>query len=259
MLKVNYFIKEVSSEKTKEEAVRIAQKNPSSRTIYNAGIDGLCVGKIQEGMAYIQKASDMGHVQASHAMFAYYETDGSFDSGHEVTQDQENFDAAIHYLEVTLNQIESASNYPEGVNIDQPNLEKKDHVSVYAFIRLPFLYYIAYARSIGEVINSSEKLLYTDSIDVLNLMKSSADRCLRRPALSVWEAGKRAHLHRAMQVKCQARRDFATQALALEQERIQVSKECSGPLGECQKHQEILSELIHLSNVMRDKVRSISL
>ena len=242
-----------------ETAVRIAQENPTSRTIYNAGINGLCEGKIQAGMAYIQRASDMGHVQASNTMFLYYETDGSFNSHQGGTQDQRNFDAAIHYLERTVNQIESAPDYPEGVNIDQPNLEKKNHVSVHTFITLPNLYYTAYARAIGEIINSSEKLIYTDSINVLSLMQSSANRCLRRPALSVWRAEKRAHLHRVMQVKCQARRDFATQALVLEQERIQVSRECSGPLGDCQQHQEIVSELIHLSNIMADELNSISL
>ena len=242
------------------ESVRIAQGDPgNNRKVYNAGLTGLCEGKIQAGMAYIQRASDMGHVSASDVMNLYYRSDGSFDSHQGVTQNQENFDAMIYYAERTANQIERAVNYPDGINEDQPNLEKDSYVSVHIFIDLPKYYYTAYTRSIIEIINSSEKLIYTDSINVLSLMQSSANRCLRRPALSVWRAEKRAHLHRVMQVKCQARRDFATQALVLEQERIQVSRECSGPLGDCQQHQEIVSELIHLSNIMADELNSISL
>ena len=101
-------------------------------------------------------------------------------------------------------------------------------------------------------------MLYEDSVEVLEKMRDSAERCLRRPALSEWQ-NKRGQTHQAMQVQCQARRDFATQAIPLEQERINVARKCSGPLSDCPEHQEIVNQLVDLSNVMGDKVDSASL
>ena len=238
---------------------RIAQKNPNdSVQAYVVGIEALCLNRIQEGMAYMQRASDMGHVGASDAIAIYYYSDGTFSNANGITKDQKNYDATIYYYERAAEQIESAPNYPKGVNEDQDSLENENRTSAYVFTQLPYVYYMGYVHAMIEITSSSEKLLYEDSVAVLEKMQDSANRCLRMPALYEWH-NRRERTHRAMQLQCQARRDFASQAIDLEQERIKVARDCSGPLGDCLKHQEIVDRLIYLSNVMDDKISSAKL
>ena len=239
--------------------VRIAQGNSNDIvTAYNAGTDALCLDKMQEGMAYMQQASDMGHVQASYVMYVYYKTDGQLNRTVKQTKDQENFDAMIYYAERTANQIERAVNYPDGINEDQPYLEKVARTSAYVFTSLPGFYYTGYIRAINSIMGSEEKIIYEDALETLAKMEYSADRCLARPALSAWGT-KKSHTIQAMRVQCQAMKEFAHRASILEQERNSVVSQCTAPLKECPEHQEIINELVNLVKEMRSQTTSISL
>ena len=237
---------------------RIAQKDPNdSAKAYIVGIEALCLDKIQEGMAYMQQASDMGHVQASYVMQAYYKTDGQLNRTEKKTKNQENFDAMIYYAERTANQIERAVNYPDGVNEGQPYLEKVARTSAYVFTFLPGFYYTGYIRAINSIMASEEKIIYADILETLAKMEDSAERCLARPALSAWGT-KKSHTIQAMRVKCQAMKEFAHRASILEQERSSVVNQCTAPLKECPEHQEIINELVSLVKEMRNQTTSIS-
>ena len=236
--------------------IKIAQKNPNdSVTAYHVGIDALCLGRIQEGMAYMQRASDMGHVSASRVMGEYYKTDGRLNITTKKTKNQENFDAMIYYYERAAGYIESAYNYP---NEDQLYLEKVSRTSAYIFIILPGLYYAGYIRAIKDTMASEEKIIYEDALETLAKMEDSAERCLARPALAVW-GERRAHTIKAMRVKCQAMKEFAYRASDLEQKRHSVVSQCNTPLKECPEHQELIKELINFVNEMREQTNSISL
>ena len=237
----------------------ILQNEPGNTSVmFTLGIRSFCLNKTQEGMAYMQRASDNGHVDATDTVAMYYYSDGTFDSNNGLTEDQKNYDATIYYHEKAVDLIESAPNYPEGVNDDQVSFEKDTRTSAYVFTQLPFIYYMGYVRAMIEITSSSEKLLYEDSIEVLNKMEDSSDRCLRRPALSQWQS-KRDRTYRAMQIQCQARKEFAAQSIPLEQKRMRVARNCSGPLGDCPEHKEIVDQLIDLSNIMTNRVDSASL
>ena len=239
-----------------ETNLNVMRKNPKDTTFYHVGIDALCLGKIKEGMGYIQQASDRGHIVATTIIAKYYKTDGTLDGPAPITSNPEYFEFALEYYEKSIQQIESAgSQYPEGVNEDMPNLERKSQTSAFAFNQLPNLYYTAYVRSIGEILNSAEKLEFKDSLEVLNMMRDSAQNCLERSPLSVWPR----NTYRALQVKCQARKDFAEHALNLEERRIAVANNCSAPLSACSAHQDIVNQLVELSNTMWSKVDSVSL
>ena len=238
---------------------RINQNNPGNTAVmFTLGIRAFCLNRIQEGMAYMQRASDNGHVSATKVVADYYYSDGTFSNANGITKDQKNYDATIYYYERAAEQIESAPNYPKGVNEDQDSLENENRTSAYVFTQLPFIYYRGYVSAIMEILNSSQKLLYEDSVAVLEKMQDSANRCLRMPALYEWH-NRRERTHRAMQLQCQARRDFASQAIDLERERIRVARDCSGPLSDCPKHKEIVGQLVNLSNIMGDRVRSAKL
>ena len=244
---------------TYNEFKRILQNDPGNTAVmFTLGIRSFCLNKTQEGMAYMQRASDNGHVSATQIVGNYYYSDKTFDKANGLTEDQKNYDATIYYYERAADIIESDSNYPKGVNDDQDSLENENRTSAYVFTQLPFLYYRGYVRAITDILSSSEKLIYEDSIEVLNKMEDSADRCLRRPALSQW-GSKRDRTYRAMQIKCQARKDFAAQSIPLEQKRIRVARNCSGSLGDCPEHKEIVGQLVRLSNIMGNMVRSASL
>ena len=237
----------------------ILQNEPGNTSVmFTLGIRSFCLNKTQEGMAYMQRAADNGHVSATKVVADYYYYDGTFDSANGLTEDQKNYDATIYYYERAADLIESDSNYPKGVNDDQDSLEVISRTSAYVFTQLSFIYYRGYVRAMTDILSSSEKLLYEDSIEVLNKMEDSADRCLRRPALSQWQS-KRDRTYRAMQIQCQARKEFAAQSIPLEQKRMRVARNCSGPLGDCPEHKEIVDQLIDLSNIMTDKVDSAPL
>ena len=222
---------------------RIYQNDPNDEgKAYIVGIEALCLDKIQEGMAYMQRASDNGHVAATKVVANFYYSDGTFDNTNGLTEDQTKYDATIYYYERAADQIESAPNYPRGVNEGQPYLESVNRTSAYVFADLPNIYYMGYVYALSDIVYSSEKLLYEDSIEVLNKMEDSADRCLRRPALSQW-GSKRDRTYRAMQIQCQARKEFAAQSIPLEQKRMRVARNCSGPLGDCPEHKEIVNQL----------------
>lgn len=235
------------------------QKHPNDPLmLYSAGLNAICLKTTQDGMSYMQKASDLGHPQASYVIALYYETDGALDRSASLTHNQEYIDSMLYYYERTQNQIESVgSQYPEGTTEDMPYLERNNHTSAAVFIQQPELHYQLYGRALGEILDSSEKLEFTDSIEILTRMRESAETCLERQPLSAWQE-KKIHVYNVMQVKCRAYRDFAQNALPLEAERIRVAKTCSAPLSECQQHQDIINQLIDFANVLSSDVNSIS-
>ncbi len=242
-----------------EEAVAFLKRNPHNLIVlYGAGHNALCLRKQQEGMAYLQRASDGGHPHASYLIGHYYSTDGAFDYSAPLTHSQEHIDAMFYYYERAQQQMESVgSQYPKGMTDDVVFLEGHDRTSAFLFSRVPDLHYLLYARAIGEILGSSEKLEFTDSVDILTQMRDSAEKCLGRPALSVWQE-KRAHTYNTMQIKCRAYMEFAEKALPLEEQRISAGRQCPASLSECQQHQDIISQLIDFSNILSSSLNSVS-
>ena len=87
-------------------------------------------------------------------------------------------------------------------------------------------------------------------------MQSAAERCLRRPSLSVWKK-RQSEIARSKQVICQARKTFAEKAFILESQRKEVAKRCDVPLKKCPEHKNIVSQLVQASKVMGNQVRSV--
>ena len=214
--------------------------------IYGLGIDALCIGKTDEGMEHVENASDGGHIMASRIMALYYRTDGTFNSS-QFTEDPENFDKMLFYYERTAKLIESNNSYPEGTTDDMPYLEEQGRISARIFTALPRSYYYGYGMALEDILRSEVDV--TDTEKVLRRMQNAAERCLERPALSVWNDDKDM-IAKALQLRCQAMKDFASGALDLETTRIVLAKQCAVPLGECPEHQNIINELVALANVM---------
>ncbi len=235
----------------------VYENNPGNvRKIYNMGVRAICVNKMQEGMTLLERSADGGHVQANYFMGVYYQRDKSFDTSKPETEDSENFNAMLFYFNRAADLIESNPQYPEGTYEDMPYLEKVNHISAKVFVALPNFYFNGYTYSIGKILGSAEKTEYTDTLEVLSKMRDSAERCLRRPALSVWKHKQREIGH-AMQVRCGATRDFALDALPLEKERLSTARQCTAPLKECPEHQKIIDTLISLVNTMQEQLNSV--
>lgn len=223
--------------------------------VYDLGIEALCLGKIQEGMAHLQKASGMGHVAASRVVGLYYKTDGTFNSSNGLTKNQKNYDATIYYYGKAAEQIEKASNYPDDI-VGMLNIEGQTLTSAKVFVNLPYLYYEGYGRALGNILKTG--VSYSDTLAVLTKMQDSAERCLRRPSLSVWKE-KREVMGHSLKVRCRAQKDFAKRAFILEQKRIAEAKNCSVPLNKCVKHQDIFRQLIRLADEMLGTLNSVPL
>jgi len=204
----------------------------------------LCLGKEEEGMAYLQKAVDMGDVSATILLGLYYVNNQTFDTS-QTTENGENLNAAIHYYKKAADLIENNSNYPDR---GMEEHEQKYRDSYRVFTTLPSFYFNGYSSALGDIVDSGEDS-YSDTLTVLKSMETQALRCLRRPALSVWKENKDI-IYEAQQISCGAALDFARDAYPLERERIRVAENCEVPLGECSEHQEILDSLIPLAQRM---------
>ena len=238
--------------------IEYLKKHPNDvLMMFSTGVDALCIGKEREGMFYVEKASFSGHVAASRLTGRYYETDKTLESGHGLTKDPENFNAAIYYYERAALQIEENPRYPEGTTEDMLELEESGYISARVFDFLPYFYYKGYARAIKDILNTNNNDEYSDLIEVLVKMYNSAERCLQRPALAIWKSNRQA-VWDFLQVRCGAMRDFAEEALALEPERAAAAVRCPGSLSECLEHKKIVDQLIVANRLMWDTIKTIS-
>ena len=235
-------------------AAYIAEAPRESARYHSVGLQNYCAGNFEAGIDYIEKASDMGSIPASYNLGLYYRSDKTGDLSKMIPEVQENYDAAIFYYERTANLIESIKNYPHGVHTDLPNIESKVYMSVRAFLSLNNLYYDGYVRAILDMV--SNDVSYTDTINVLENMKNAANRCLKRPPLSVWGT-RRDEIVNSKKVKCEAFKLFAEKALNLEPQRIEISNRCEGTLMDCSAHDAILNEVLQAMQEMNDERDSV--
>ena len=230
-------------------------KKSSSNKIgiyYSLAITSLCIGKEAEGMSHLQKASDMGHVDAIHLLGMYYNTNKTFDLSKNADS-PENWNATVHYYEKAAATIEGISNYPDEV---MEFHERVGQTSYYVFVSLPTLYFNGYTVAIGEILNSVERMSYIDTLEVLHKMRNAAIRCLERPALSIWKK-KKALVYEAQQIKCLASLKFVEAAFLLEQQRIRVAQNCPVvPLRKCSEHQQVVNEIGKFVQKMREEEKS---
>ena len=226
------------------------------RKIYNMGVRAICINKMQEGMALLERSADGGHVQANYYMGVYYQKDRSFDLSKPFTKDPENFNAMLFYYNRAADLIEDNPQYPEDTTEDMSYLEERNRISARVFVSLPNLYVKGYSRALGKILKDAERTEYTDTLEVLNKMRVAAERCLQRPALAVWKHRRQETAH-IMRVRCGGDRDLAIDALPLEKERLGVARQCAGPLKECSEHQEIINALIGLSKTRKETLNSV--
>ena len=235
-------------------AAYIAEAPDSSGRYRWVGLQNYCAGNVEVGINYMEKSSDMGDILASRNMGLYYGSDKTGDLSRYIPKIQENYDAAIFYYERTASLIESIPNYPYGVHADLPPAEGNNYLSLRAPILLTILYYTGYGRALRAMLK--DDVSYTDTIKVLENMRSAADRCLRRPSLSVWGA-RQSEITHSKQVICQARRDFAEKALTLEYQRIDIARQCAVPLNECEEHKSIFDQIVKIAREMSNTLNSV--
>lgn len=226
---------------------------------YAAGFIMYCSGDAR-GLGHIEKASEMGHVTSSYFLGEYHRKDKDLNSSTSLPTTQEDYDAAIFYYERAATQIENTSNYPKKAHRGVDKGEGKRYMSVRTFLHLISLYFDGYSLALGDMLEND--VSYTDTIQVLENMKSAADRCLKRPSLSVWGT-RQDEIANSKQVICQARKDFAEKALGTEQvpglefRRIEIAKHCDVALSRCPEHQAIFQELVQATQEMNNEVNSV--
>ena len=221
--------------------------------VYNLAKTTLCLGKKNEGMSHLQKASDLGHIVATYLLGVYYEKNRTF-SFSEITNGFENLNNAIHYYKKAAQMIESLSSYPRGASEDMEHIESRSYISYYVFRNLPGLYFDGYAIAIENIAKGGE-ISYTDTLEVLNNIRITAIMCVERPSLSVWKS-KRNIIYQAQQIKCEALLRFAEAVYPLEQQRIQIAQNCQASISECSEHQKLLNQIYALAENMFSQMKS---
>ena len=230
-------------------------KNDSNiALVYNLAKTSLCLGKKNEGMSHLQKASDSGHIVATYLLGLYYKKNQTFNSS-EKTNSLENLNNAIHYYKKAAQLIEATPNYPAGATEDMEYIESTVYTSYYVFRNLPDLYFKGYSIAVGNIINGIERVSYTDTLEVLDNMRITAIMCVERHSLSVWNS-KRNIIYQAQQIKCEAYLRFAEAVYPLEQQRIPIAQTCQSPISECSKHQEVVNQVGQLVRDMFNKINS---
>jgi hypothetical protein len=225
--------------------------------VYNLGVISLCLGKEAEGMAHLQRASDSGHISATHLLGLYFMANRSFSSEKRgYVTNLEDFNSAIHYYEKAAQMIEETDNYPKGTTEDMEELEYNVYVSYYVFATIPELYFSGYDKALEDTLNSQENVSYVDTLNVLEKMWHSAERCVNRPSLSGWY-DKKETLYQVQQVRCGAYLDYARSVLPLEKQRIQIAQGCGDSLNGCSNHQEVLNQINQIKSMMDNAINSI--
>ena len=225
--------------------------------VYNLGLVSLCIGKEDEGMAHLQKASDSGHIAATHLLGLYFLANRSFDRAERGRiGNLEDFNSAVHYYEKAARMIEETDNYPKGTTEDMEEIEYYVYTSYYVFATIPELYFYGYDKALRDIVNSRERLSYVDTLDVLGKMRRSAERCVQRPPLAGWYK-KKETLYQVQQVRCRAYLDYARSVSPLEERRIKAAQSCKGSLSGCSNHREILEQINRIKSMMDRAIHSI--
>ncbi len=236
---------------------QLIKKHPKSLFIYSLGIISVCIGKEKEGMAHLQRASDSGHISATHLLGLYFMANRSFDRAERGRiGNLEDYNSAVHYYEKAARMIESLGNYPKGTTLDMEEIEYQVYTSYYVFATIPELYFNGYNKALGDIVNSRERLSYVDTLDVLGKMRRSAERCVQRPSLAGWY-DKKETLYQVQQVRCGAYLDYARSVSPLEERRIKAAQGCKGSLSGCSSHREILNEINRIKSMMDGAINSI--
>ena len=221
---------------------------------YLVGVSYFCENRISQAINYWERASDMEDIMASYVLGLYYGSDKTGDVSKKLPAVQENYDAALFYYERTADLIESTPGYPHGVHVDFPGWEASNLPSARTYVALAELYYTGYTRAVIDMLKND--VSYTDTIRVLTNMQRSAERCLKRPSLSVW-AERQSEITHSRRVVCGAYKDFAAKALDLESRRMHAARNCETSLGECAAHQVVVEELVEESRKMSNAAKSV--
>ena len=235
------------------------QRDQASFLIHNLAIASLCIGKDREGMGHLQKAADAGYVASVFLLGAYFKLNQTFNSSENKTHSLQDLNAALEYYHKAADLIDSIPGYPPEdatVNTGMNEIEYNSYTSYYVFATLPELYFRGYDKALENILESEEKLGYTDAFEVLSKMQSSAERCLRRPSLAGWY-DKQEAVYEVQQFRCQAYLDYAKAVFPLEKERAETVRTCENRLSECEAHQEVLHEINGLKDVMIRQTNSI--
>ena len=223
--------------------------------LYKLAEIALCLGeeKEAEGLYYLKKAADADHIAANYLLASYYEGSRTFNLS-KITSNMEDINKAIQYSEKSIQMIEATSDYPEGTTRDMPNIESYSYVSYTVSIQLPLLYLSKYKIVLNDIIDGKidetgmfYKLFYNETLDILNNIRQIAIKCLARPALDAWKE-KKEIIYADQQLKCTTFLKFAEAAYPLEQQRIQINRNCSTATKRCLEHQEIINEIYQLAD-----------
>ena len=224
-------------------------KEPNVENTYSLGYSSICQGYIKKGVDLFEQASDGGHPTASYLLGRYFLKDKTFDNNMEDTWDVDNFNAMRFYLDLAVQQINSNPSYPNNTFRGIPYNEKNSFTSAKAFALSAKSYYNGYIMAMMDVLNNREIEHTNDTSLVLNNMKQKSEQCLERSPLAIW-GDNQSYVYNWMQSNCQAFKQFADNALPLEEKRTQVESTCETPIKECEAHKKIVGELVALSNIM---------
>ena len=234
-----------------------------SIAIYNLGMSFLCMEQLEQAVKYFKKASQKGHIQATFWLALYYETDKTLDLSHDVTTIY--LDKVIYYYRLAHTQIAQALEYPYGIHEDMYALENRHHTSAKVAISLPNMYFNYYSYILNKLLNQGfivYHVNYSSSRSTINLllsMKNYADDCLRRPFPAQW-LKEEVEIRKNQQIQCLAMSDFATRALPLEVQRLQIAtSQCRGALKSCPPHNKIMQQLVVLFKKMKTKALSVTI
>ena len=133
------------------------------------------------------------------------------------------------------------------------------YTSYYVFATIPELYFRGYDKAIENILKSAEKVSYTDASEVLSRMRSSAERCLRRPSLSGWYKKEETvyTVYEVQQFRCWAYLDYATAVLPLEEKRAKAAGACEIRLSECEAHRKVLNDINQLKVILTQQINSL--
>ena len=224
---------------------RLLDNNPQDqKALYNLGMNLICLNLKPAGLKHLQTASDLGSPAAAAMLGGYYKSNKTFENKL-ITNNPQDYNLAIEYFKKAAQLIESNPYYPDADNLHH---EQKSYLSYKVFISIPNLYHAAYGKNLDGKFS-------TDTMQILNHLKSSSETCLKQPALFAWGKQKE-YIQQARQTECQAYLSFAETALLLEPKRLSAKESCKTSEQACLAYHKVLSQIIQANHEALQKILS---
>ena len=227
-----------------------AEKKKEGWRYYDLGLCEIQHVSVEQGIATMKQALEMGEPWAAKTLANYYTSDGYDLPRGKVTYNEANLLEAIEYEKVAL-ELMSQPSYP-GNDLDHLIGEEEKQYHLHIASSLATSYIGLFIITIKSHRNSIDNNIGEATVEALREARKAAENCIKIPykreiwPRSVYEKNKK---------RCEVIKEIAKKLIPREKNRLLMASSvaCRGIiLSSCEAHIEIEREMLGLYNVYKE-------